>query len=338
MTSTQLLAVGVLVLAPRRASAICARAVLRATCPSAASWTSSRPARRPSPPLPLSAKTTISDQRSRRRARPPSAPTRNPKRLRNCATAAGLRLHLRGCGAASAAARAAARSGRRRAACPSASGGRPGRAEGSDHGPCVLVQDVDLGLAQAASSSRSVTSSPYISACGDQAVGDVLGGVLVDADRVSRRSRSTGRAGRRPACAWRGRRAPLSYGSRLPERCMSWLPIFSKRSMSLLLPSRAPRGRRSGRRGRSAPGAMPAQPTICAALHGHRCQVAADAGRVLAVEDVLRGHRAERPDQVADLLGAPVHEAVLDPPSPGGGRRWSRACRIDSRVDMPFSM
>ena len=47
-------------------------------------------------------------------------------------------------------------------------------------------------------------------------------------------------------------------------------------------------------------------------VHGHRAEVPADAGRVLAVEDVLRRVRAERPDQAADLLRAPVHEAVLD--------------------------
>src|SRR4051812_11534986 len=39
--------------------------------------------------------------------------------------------------------------------------------------------------------------------------------------------------------------------------------------------------------------------------------VAADARGVLAVEDVLGGHRAQRPDELADLLVAPAREALL---------------------------
>src|SRR5204863_826330 len=39
--------------------------------------------------------------------------------------------------------------------------------------------------------------------------------------------------------------------------------------------------------------------------------VTADAGRVLAVEDALCGHRPERPDQLRQLLGAPGAEALL---------------------------
>src|SRR4051812_9874772 len=42
-----------------------------------------------------------------------------------------------------------------------------------------------------------------------------------------------------------------------------------------------------------------------------RLDVAAHAGGVLAVEDVLGGHRAQRPDQLADLLVAPAREALL---------------------------
>ena len=44
---------------------------------------------------------------------------------------------------------------------------------------------------------------------------------------------------------------------------------------------------------------------------GRALDVAADAVRVLAVEDALRGHRAERPDERADLLVAPAREALL---------------------------
>ena len=44
---------------------------------------------------------------------------------------------------------------------------------------------------------------------------------------------------------------------------------------------------------------------------GRALDVAADPGRVLAVEDVLGRHRPERPDQLADLLVAPAREALL---------------------------
>ena len=85
-------------------------------------------------------------------------------------------------------------------------------------------------------------------------------------------------------------------------------------------------------------GAMPDRLTMCAAFTVSRAEVAADAGRVLVVEDVLGRVGAEAPDQVADLLRAPVHEAVLDL----GHLVVAAACvprrRIDSRVDMPFSM
>src|SRR5581483_5232257 len=44
---------------------------------------------------------------------------------------------------------------------------------------------------------------------------------------------------------------------------------------------------------------------------GRRADVAAHADGVLAVEDVLRGHRAERPDEVRELLGPPRAETLL---------------------------
>jgi hypothetical protein len=45
---------------------------------------------------------------------------------------------------------------------------------------------------------------------------------------------------------------------------------------------------------------------------GGRADVTADAVVFWPVEDVLGGHRAEAPDQIADLSRAPVAEAVLD--------------------------
>src|SRR6185312_11452539 len=42
-----------------------------------------------------------------------------------------------------------------------------------------------------------------------------------------------------------------------------------------------------------------------------RLDVAAHAGGVLTVEDVLGGHGAERPDELADLLVTPAREALL---------------------------
>src|SRR5207244_12988504 len=44
---------------------------------------------------------------------------------------------------------------------------------------------------------------------------------------------------------------------------------------------------------------------------GRALDVAADPGRVLAVEDALGGHRAERPDQLRLFLRAPGAEALL---------------------------
>ena len=44
---------------------------------------------------------------------------------------------------------------------------------------------------------------------------------------------------------------------------------------------------------------------------GRALDVAADAGRALAVEDALSGHRAKRPDQLRHLLGEPGAEALL---------------------------
>ena len=68
---------------------------------------------------------------------------------------------------ASAAARAAARSG---SACrPASSGGRPARAGGSDHGPCGLVQDVDLGLDEPGLVEHVGHIVAVQLACGDQA-------------------------------------------------------------------------------------------------------------------------------------------------------------------------
>ena len=58
-------------------------------------------------------------------------------------------------------------------------------------------------------------------------------------------------------------------------------------------------------------GAMPQAPTIQAARGGRALDVAADASRVLAVEDPLGGHGSERPDQLRDLLRAPGAEALL---------------------------
>ena len=93
---------------------------------------------------------------------------------------------------------------------------------------------------------------------------------------------------------------------------MSCVPSFSKRSMTCFSASSRsllvgdPVGEVDRRRAHAV-----------AADHlrgapGDHAEVAADAGRRLVVEDVLGGHRAEAPDQVADLLGAPVAEAVLD--------------------------
>src|SRR5207302_3722972 len=44
---------------------------------------------------------------------------------------------------------------------------------------------------------------------------------------------------------------------------------------------------------------------------GRALDVAADAGRVLAVEDMLGRHRPERPDELADFLVPPRRETLL---------------------------
>ena len=56
---------------------------------------------------------------------------------------------------------------------------------------------------------------------------------------------------------------------------------------------------------------MPAAPTIVAAACSRVLEVAADAARRLAVEDVLCSHRAEHVDEVAHRLAVPLAEALL---------------------------
>ena len=73
-------------------------------------------------------------------------------------------------------------------------------------------------------------------------------------------------------------------------------------------------------------GAIAAKPTMRPAQPGDRADVAADAGRVLAVEDDLGGHRAEHVDQRGRTSPSASRRSAPRSPSPGGGRRRSRAC------------
>jgi hypothetical protein len=66
---------------------------------------------------------------------------------------------------------------------------------------------------------------------------------------------------------------------------------------------------------------------------GGALDVAAHAVGVLAVEDVLGGHGAERPHEVADVLVAPAREALLLLDRPGGVPSEPPRMRIDSRVE-----
>src|SRR5207253_11312104 len=54
-----------------------------------------------------------------------------------------------------------------------------------------------------------------------------------------------------------------------------------------------------------------ASPDHPGGTRGRALDVSADTGRVLPVEDPLRGHRAEGPDELRHLLGAPGAEALL---------------------------
>ena len=56
---------------------------------------------------------------------------------------------------------------------------------------------------------------------------------------------------------------------------------------------------------------MPAAPTMVAGDPGRRLQVAADADRVLAVEDELGGHRPDDVDQLAEHPALEGAEALL---------------------------
>ena len=56
---------------------------------------------------------------------------------------------------------------------------------------------------------------------------------------------------------------------------------------------------------------MPAAPTMPVAVPGRRLEVAADADRVLAVEDELGGHRADGVDQLAEHPALEGAEALL---------------------------
>ena len=102
-----------------------------------------------------------------------------------------------------------------------------------------------------------------------------------------------------------------SNGPPVPERRMICVPICSKRFMIFSRASSSSSWSRTG-------------PSSVDALRRHRARadhprgagrraldVAADAGRVLAVEDPLGRHRAERPGQAAHLLVAPRAEALL---------------------------
>ena len=117
------------------------------------------------------------------------------------------------------------------------------------------------------------------------------------------------------------------------ERFISWLPIDSKRSMmrlravllGLLVVEAAVEV--------YVRGTHPGAPDHHRRLGGGAPQVAADAGGGLPVEDLLGGHRPQRPDQRRGLLAAPlVEEALL------GLQRLvvaevSPRLRIDSRVE-----
>ena len=150
----------------------------------------------------------------------------------------------------------------------------------------------------------------------DHRVGDPLDRVLVHGDEVRTRSRTPGRGSAPRARACRGPGAPTRSGRRRSRRCracgssaggrcsskrfMSRLRVSSSVSSANLAPSSSIRC-----------GPMPAAPTIVAARAVAYWRSPPTPLDVLAVEDVLGGHRAEHVDQVAHRLAVPLAEALL---------------------------
>ena len=131
-----------------------------------------------------------------------------------------------------------------------------------------------------------------------------------------------GRGSARPCAACRGRSSTGADRRCAPRppfeaRFMMWMPISSKRRMISVRCSSAGsrlRGwpfRRVKPSSSTRSGPMPDAPTMHAAAAVTDEEVAADAVRVLAVEDALGRHRAEAPDDQADLLAAETAEALL---------------------------
>ena len=150
----------------------------------------------------------------------------------------------------------------------------------------------------------------------DHGVGDPLDGVPVGGDEVLRRHvclpedlrcdralvavlEDRRRSGRR-----RSRRCPgcgSSAGGRSSRSAASIrLRVCSSVSSANLAPLSSIRC-----------GPMPDAPTIDRRACSRVLEVAADAVDVLAVEDVLCGHRAEHVDEVAHRLAVPLAEALL---------------------------
>ena len=259
------------------------------------------------------------ERRPRRLDRPPSRSgsvgrRRRPARLVSASAARRARR------------RARAAAGPRRAAGPGPAGG----AAGSDHsfGHALSSSMSMLGLAPSrASSSSSTTSSPWSSRRCDQPSATCSSAVAVVARSCCRRSRTPGRgsAPRPAALVAVAEHAPIRVvrvGLPPPERCMICVadPLEALHRSARARPPRRSCVRRSGRRGRSASGPSPRTPTMHAAPWSRAVDVAADAGRVLAVEDVLGGHRAEASRSACRSPRSARREALLVLASPGGGR------------------
>ena len=198
------------------------------------------------------------------------------------------------------------------------------------------------GISRLSESSSSSTSSPWISLRVDQHVRDPLdGGAVVVDQRVRLHVRLT-EQDRRGSASSAGRRARSRSGSRAigpppPVRFRIWRPMFSKRfSMRCFASSRVLPARCSCRRSSTGSGPIAEAPTISAAMRGRALHVAADAGRVLAVEDPLGRHRAEAPHELGHLLALPRAEALLLLERLVVAERLA-ARRIEMRVDSaPF--
>ncbi len=96
--------------------------------------------------------------------------------------------------------------------------------------------------------------------------------------------------------------------ARSPVRLTICVPIRWKRFITR---SRASSSDSSSQRSSTNSGAIAARTDHPGGPVGRGLDVAADAGRVLAVEDALGRHRTERPDQPRHLLAAPGREPLF---------------------------